>query len=56
MKAFETMVMSIMKEPVNEIYLCCPIQFIRIVSISLRSYGSDDEAVLDEKLHCKNKC
>lgn len=42
MKACVTTVMSIMEEPVNEIYPCGPVQFITIVSFSLRNYGSDN--------------
>lgn len=55
MKACETVVMSIMDEPVNEVYLCGLIQFITIVSFSLRSFGSDAWAVLGEKLRSKMK-
>ena len=56
MKACATIVMSIMEEPVTEIYLCVPIQFITIVfSFCLISDGSDDQAVLGEKLQCKMK-
>lgn len=55
MKALETIVMSIMDEPVNEIYVCGLIQFITIVSFRLRSSGSDDWAVLGEKLQSKMK-
>lgn len=51
----ETIVMSIMDEPVNEIYVCGLIQFITIVSFRLRSSGSDDWAVLGEKLQSKMK-
>lgn len=52
MKACATIVMSMMEEPVNKIYPCGPVHFIAVGPFSLRNYGSDNQAVLGEKLQC----